>query len=144
MVEKIIEFIFLLVAHAAAGIYSSTLKYSKRTTFIIWGVWVIVQSLVLFCAEFLLTGVALQFVVGFISPLIGQYVIFFLTTIDTIPQRIFTMLTYSTFFCIVMGFFSMVRGQFLQIGEIFMAIIQAGMLAIMVAYFLCYVCPRHI
>ena len=31
MQANVIELIFLLLAHAAAGIYSSTLKYSKKT-----------------------------------------------------------------------------------------------------------------
>ena len=33
MTGTIVEFIFLLIAHAAAGIYSSTLKYSKKITY---------------------------------------------------------------------------------------------------------------
>ena len=35
MPGTIIQFIFLLIAHSAAGIYSSTLKYSKKFTYII-------------------------------------------------------------------------------------------------------------
>ena len=38
MQGTIVEFILLLIAHAAAGIYSSSLKYSKKVTYLIWGV----------------------------------------------------------------------------------------------------------
>ena len=44
MESTIIEFVLVLIAHAIVGIYSSTLKYRKKTTCIIWGVWVVVQS----------------------------------------------------------------------------------------------------
>lgn len=141
MVETIIGFIFLLIAHAAAGIYSSTLKYSKKTTYLIWGIWVVLQSGLLFCAEFLMTDIPLQFFVGFILSLVGQYVIFFLTTTDGFSQRIFTMLTYSTFFCISTTFFTMVKGTFAQMGEVFIVLIHAVLLIAMMVYFLCYVCP---
>ena len=141
MVETIIGFIVLLIAHAAAGIYSSTLKYSKKTTYLIWGIWVVLQSGLLFCVEFLMTDIPLQFFVGFILSLVGQYVIFFLTTTDGFSQRIFTMLTYSTFFCISMTFFTMVRGTFAQMGELLIVLIHAVLLIAMMVYFLCYVCP---
>lgn len=141
MVETIIGFIFLLIAHAAAGIYSCTLKYSKKTTYLIWGIWVVLQSGLLFCAEFLMTDIPLQFFVGFILSLVGQYVIFFLTTTDGFSRRIFTMLTYSTFFCISTTFFTMVRGTFAQMGEVFIVLIHVVLLIAMMVYFLCYVCP---
>ena len=102
MTGTIIQFILLLVAHAAAGIYSSTLKYSKKTTHIIWGTWVALQIALLCYTEFVLTDMAIQFFTGFILPLISQYVIFFATTKGKLAKRIFTMLTYSIFFCIVM------------------------------------------
>ena len=110
MTGTIAQFILLLIAHAVAGIYSSTLKYSKKITFIIWGTWVVLQTALLFYTEFVLTNWALQFFVGFILSLIGQYVIFFATTKGKLAQRVFTMLTYSIFFCIVMTFFAMVKG----------------------------------
>lgn len=141
MVETILGFIFLLIAHAAAGIYSSTLKYSKRKTYLIWSIWVVLQSGLLLCAEFLMTDIPLQFFVGFILSLVGQYVIFFLTTTDGFSQRIFTMLTYSTFFCISTTFFTMVKGTFAQMGEVFIVLMHAVLLIVMMVYFLCYVCP---
>ena len=141
MTGTIIRFILLLIAHAAAGIYSSTLKYSKKTTYIIWGTWVVLQTALLFYTEFVLTNWALQFFVGFILSLVGQYVIFFATTKGKLAQRIFTMLTYSIFFCIGMSLVTMVNGTFGELHWTLTTLIQAVMLFAIVFYFLRYVCP---
>ena len=141
MTGTIIQFILLLIAHAAAGIYSSTLKYSKKTTYIIWGTWVVLQTALLFYTEFVLTNWALQFFVGFVLSLVGQYVIFFATTKGKLAQRIFTMLTYSIFFCIVMSLVTMVNGTFGELHWTLTTLIQAVMLFAIVFYFLRYVCP---
>ena len=141
MPGTIIEFIFCLLAHAAAGIYSSTLKYSKRFTYIIWGIWVTIQTMLLFFTEFVLTNWALQFFVGFVLSLVGQYVIFFSTTKGKLAQRIFTILTYSIFFCIAMSFFTMIDGTLVDLHWILTALIQAILLLVIVTYFLRYVCP---
>ena len=141
MTGTIIQFILLLIAHAAAGIYSSTLKYSKKTTYIIWGTWVVFQTALLFYTEFVLTNWALQFFVGFVLSLVGQYVIFFVTTKGKLAQRVFTMLTYSIFFCIVMSLVTMVNGTFGELHWTLTALIQAALLFAIVFYFLRYVCP---
>ena len=140
MTETIVEFILLLIAHAAAGIYSSTLKYSKKITYIVWGAWVVLQTGLLFFTEFVLTNWALQFFVGFVLSLVGQYVIFFVTTKGRLAQRIFTMLTYSIFFCIVMSLLTMIRGTFSELHWALTALIQAVLLSAIVTYFLRYVC----
>lgn len=141
MTGMIIQFILLLLAHAAAGIYSSTLKYSKKTTYIIWGAWVVLQTALLLYTEFVLTNLALQFFVGFVLSLVGQYVIFFVTTKGKLAQRIFTMLTYSIFFCIAMSLFTMFNGTFGELHPILTALIQSALLFAIVFYFLRYVCP---
>ena len=141
MTGTIIQFILLLVAHAAAGIYSSTLKYSKKTTHIIWGTWVALQTALLCYTEFVLTDMAIQFFTGFTLPLIGQYVIFFATTKGKLAKRIFTMLTYSIFFCIAMSLFTMFNGTFGELHLILTALIQVALLFAIVFYFLRYVCP---
>ena len=141
MTGTIIQFILLLIAHAAAGIYSSTLKYSKKTTYIIWGTWVAIQTALLFYTEFVLTNWALQFFVGFVLSLVGQYVIFFATTKGKLAQRIFTMLTYSIFFCIVMSLVTMANGTFGELHWTLTALMQAVLLFAIVFYFLRYVCP---
>ena len=141
MTGMIIQFILLLLTHAAAGIYSSTLKYSKKITYIIWGTWVVLQTALLIYAEFVLTNWALQFFVGFVLSLVGQYVIFFATTKGKLAQRVFTMLTYSIFFCIAMSLSIMVKGTFDELHWTLTALIQMVLLFAMVFYFLCYVCP---
>ena len=141
MTGTIVEFILLFVAHAAAGIYSSTLKYGKKVTYTIWGTWVVLQTALLFYTEFALTNWVLKFFIGFILSLIGQYVIFFVTTKGRLTQRIFTMMTYSLFFCIVMSLFTVVRGTFGELHWALVVPIQAGLLLVVVIYFLRYVCP---
>ena len=140
MIGTIVEFILLLIAHAAAGIYSSTLKFSKKITYIIWGTWIAIQTGLLFFTEFVLTNWALQFFVGFVLSLVGQYVIFFVTTKGRLAQRIFTMLTYSIFFCIAMSLFTMISGTFSELHWAFTALIEAVLLSAIVIYFLRYVC----
>ena len=140
MPENIFGFIILLIAHAAAGIYSSTLKYSKKTTFTIWGIWVLVQGVLLAVAEFVLTVAVLQFFIGFVLSLVGQYVIFFATTTGRISQRIFIMSTYSIFFCISMTLFTLIRGTFVDMHPIIALLIQAAMLFVMLYYFIRHIC----
>ena len=141
MAGSILEFVFLLLAHSAVGIYSSKLKYSKKITYIVWGTWVVLQTVLLSIAEFVLTDWALQFVIGFGFSLVGQYVIFFLTTRGKFGQRVFTMLTYSIFFCIAMTVNTVVHGSFEELHWIVTSLIQAVLLLLVVTYFLRYVCP---
>ena len=111
MTATIIEFIILLLSHAAAGIYSSDLKYGKKTVYTIWSIWIAFQTGLLCYTEYVLTNWTLQFFVGFVLSLIGQYVIYFLTTKGRLMQRMFTILTYSIFFCIANTFFMVVKGS---------------------------------
>ena len=141
MALTIIEFVILLLSHAAAGIYSSNLKYTKKTVYIIWGAWAALQTGLLFYAEYVLTNTALQFFIGFVLALVGQYAIFIITTKGKLTQRIFTILTYSIFFCIVMSTFTVIRGTLQSLHWSLTALIQAVLLAVIVFYFLGYVCP---
>ena len=143
MTGTIIQFILLLIAHAAAGIYSSNLKYSKKTTYIIWSTWVVLQTALLFYTEFVLTNWALQFFVGFVLSLVGQYVIFFVTTKGRFAQRVFTILTYSKFFCIITSPFIMVKDKLSEFHWLLTVLVQAVLLFAVVIYFLCYVCPLY-
>ena len=88
MAGTIIQFVLLLMAHAAAGIFSSTLKYSKKTTYMIWGAWAVLQTGLLFYTEFVLTHWALQFFAGFVLSLVGQYAIFFATSLYILISNI--------------------------------------------------------
>lgn len=143
MVLSIIEFLILLIAHAAAGMYAATLKYSRKVTYVIWGLWIVLQTAFLFYSEYILTNVTSKFLTGFIFSLVGQYVIFLATTKGRLAQRIFTILTYSIFFCICMTVFNMIKGSFLDINPVLLTIISACMLFGIVYYFLCYVCPLY-
>lgn len=141
MIITIIEFIILLISHAAAGIYSSTLKYSKKRTYLIWGTWIVLQTALLIYTEFVLTNWGMQFFTGFIMALIGQYMIYFATTKGKLAYRVFIMLTYSIFFCVVMTAFTMVKGSFGQLSPLFMMLVHIIMIFAMLAYFLRFVCP---
>lgn len=141
MTSSLLEFLFLLIAHAVAGIYSSTLKYSKKITCIIWGSWVAFQCGLLFYTEYVQSNHVLQFFTGFLLSLIGQYVIFFVTTKGKLLQRVFTILTYSIFFCIAITFFTMIKGTWKELSTIVTACLQGTLLLVIVAYFLCFVCP---
>ena len=141
MTGTIIELLLLLLAHTAAGIYSSTLKYSKKFTYIIWGIWIAFQTALLLCAEFVLIDWGLQFFVGFVLSLVGQYVIFFITTKGKLTQRIFTMLTYSVFFCIIMTPSVMIKEALGELHWSLTVIVQAILLFAIVTYFLRCVCP---
>ena len=140
MIGTTVELCLILIAHAAAGIYSSTLKYSKRTTYIIWGTWVALQSALLFYTEIFLSNWPLQFLFGFILPLVGQYAIFFITTKGTLAQRIFTILTYSVFFCIIMSPFILVKDSLGERHWSLVLFVQAILLSAIVFYYLRYVC----
>ena len=141
MTGTIIEFIILLMAHAAVGIYSSTLKFSKKVTYIIWVIWILFQSGLLFFTEYVLINHILQFFAGFIMSLVGQYLIFFLTTKGKVVQRIFTLLTYSIFFCISVTLLTMVKGTFPNLHPVQATFIHIAILFGIVFFFLRYVCP---
>ena len=141
MIGTIIELIFILVAHAAAGIYSSTLKYSKKTTYIIWGTWIVLQTALLFYTETSLANFPLQFFFGFIFPLVGQYMIFFITTKGRFTQRLFTILTYSIFFCIITSPFIMIKDTLRELHWSLTVFIQAVLFICIVTYYLRCVCP---
>ena len=87
MASTVIEFILVLIAHAIFGIYSATLKYSKKTIYIVWGSWVVLQSVLLCYTEFVLTDMKWQFFVGFFLSLIGQYALFFLLQKEDFPRE---------------------------------------------------------
>ena len=140
MIGTIIEFILILAAHAAAGIYSSTLKYGKKITYIIWGTWVALQSALLFYTEIFLSDRLLQFFFGFIFPLVGQYAIFFITTKGKLTQRIFTILTYSIFFCMLMSPFILLKDALGELHWSLTVLFQAILLSAIVFYYLRYVC----
>ena len=117
------------------------LNTAKRSLNIIWGVWVATQTALLFYTEFVQTNWALKFFVGFVLSLVRQYVIFFVATKGRFAQRIFTMLTYSIFFCIVMSLFAVISVTFSELHWALISLVQAVLLLGIVTYFLRYMCP---
>ena len=140
MTGTIIELILICIAHAAAGIYSSTRKYSKKITYIIWCSWIVLQTTLLVYTESFQTNWSHQFFFGFIFPLVGQYAIFFVTTKGKLAQRIFTMLTYSIFFCIITTPFILVKDALSELHWSLTVLVQAILLLAIVFYYLRYVC----
>ena len=112
MISLVFEQLVVLVSHAISGIYSSDLKYSKKTTFFVWGIWVVFQGIIGYFSEFVTKDVGLKFFLGFVTAYVFQYIIFFATTKGRFSQRLFTILTYSIFFCIFMALFMAIQGAF--------------------------------
>ena len=77
MISLMFEQLVVLVAHAISGIYSSDLKYSKKTTFSVWGIWVVFQGIIGCFSEFVTKDVGLKFFLGFVTAYVFQYIIFF-------------------------------------------------------------------
>ena len=100
LISSLVEFLIILISHSICGIYSSTLKYSKKISYFVWAMWMFFQGTVFFIAEFIIKAEIIKFFMAFVFSLAGQYVIFFLTTKGRRAQRVFTMLTDSVFFCI--------------------------------------------
>ncbi len=141
MALLIVQILLILIAHTIAGIYSSTLKCNKKTAFLFWSIWIIIQgSLTVYC-DCYLKHPFWSFFIGFILAFIGQYAVFFLTTKGKIFQRIFVILTYSLFFCIFMTFFNMLKGSFPKLHPVLVLTIQVVLLFLIELYFLGFVCP---
>ena len=141
MISLMFEQLVVIVAHAISGIYSSDLKYSKKTTFFVWGIWVVFQGIIGCFSEFVTKDVGLKFFLGFVTAYVFQYIIFFATTKGRFSQRLFTILTYSVFFCIFMALFMAIQGAFPGMYAIVRTIIHATLMVGVVCYFLKCVCP---
>ena len=140
-ISVLIELLFVLVAHAISGIYSSNLKYSKKTTFVIWGIWLVLQGCLWCFGEFVINDIGMKFFSIFISAFILQYIIFFATTKGRFSQRLFTILSYSVFFCIFMAFNTVIQGTFPGMNIVIRLIVLCALLIGSLYYFLNFVCP---
>ena len=141
MISLMFEQLIVLVAHAISGIYSSDLKYSKKTTFSVWGIWVVFQEIIWYFSEFVIKDIGMNFFLGFVTAYVFQYIIFFATTKGRFSQRLFTILTYSIFFCIFMALFMAIQGAFPSMYAIVKTIIHATLMVGVIFYFLKCVCP---
>ena len=140
-ISVFIELLLILIVHAISGIYSTTLKYSKKTTFIIWGIWFALQGSVWCFGEFVIDDIALKFLLVFVSAFVFQYVVFFVTTKGNFAQRLFIILTYSVFFCIFMAFNTVIQGTFPGMNIVIRLIVLCAILIGILYYFLNFVCP---
>ena len=143
VIITIIEILITLIVHSAFGIYSSTMKYSKKLTHLIWGIWILLQGSLFFYTEFILKNATTQFLFGFVLSFIGQYIIFLTTTKGKLAQRIFTILTYSIFFCIYMTLFNMIKGTFTNINNVILSLANGIIFLTVVFFILKYVCPIY-
>ena len=141
LISSLVEFLIILISHSICGIYSSTLKYSKKISYFVWAMWMFFQGTVFFIAEFIIKAEIIKFFMAFVFSLAGQYVIFFLTTKGRRAQRVFTMLTYSVFFCICSAMFIVIKGSFPKLGFVRTVLIQIILSLGLMYYFLGYVCP---
>ena len=141
IISVLIEQLFILVAHAISGIYSSNLKYSKKTTFVIWSIWLVLQGCLWCFGEFVINDIGMKFFSIFISAFILQYIVFFATTKGRLSQRLFTILTYSVFFCISMAFNTVIQGTFPGMNIVIRLIVLCTLLIGILYYFLNFVCP---
>ena len=140
-ISVLIELFVILIAHAISGIYSSNLKYSKKTTFIIWGIWLSLQGCLWCFGEFVINDTGMKFLSVFVSAFVFQYIIFFATTKGKLSQRLFTILTYSVFFCIFMAFNAVIQGTFPGMNIVIRLIVLCALLIGILYYFLNFVCP---
>ena len=140
-ISVLIEQLFILVAHAISGICSSNLKYSKKTTFVIWSIWLVLQGCLWCFGEFVINDIGMKFFSIFISAFILQYIVFFATTKGKLSQRLFTILTYSVFFCIFMAFNTVIQGTFPGMNIVIRWIVLCALLIGILYYFLNFVCP---
>ena len=140
-ISVLIELFVILIAHAISGIYSSNLKYSKKSTFIIWGIWLVLQGCLWWFGEFVINDTGMKFLSVFVSAFVFQYIIFFATTKGKLSQRLFTILTYSVFFCIFMAFNTVIQGTFPGMNIVIRLIVLCALLIGILYYFLNFVCP---
>lgn len=139
--NAIIDAVGVIVAHAVIGLFAAPLRYKKWISLIIWGVWGAAQALLFLPAMNADVEEGFGFLVGFIVPYVGQYVLFFITTKGKFAKRLFTILTYSVFFCIYMGVATSVIGSFPDLHWGVASLIRITLLFVVVFVFLKKICP---
>ena len=131
----------VIIAHVVVGLLAAPLKYKKSISILIWSIWGVIQTMLLTPILFVDLESGLGFVIGFVSTYIGQYVLFFVTTKGNVAKRLFTILTYSVFFCIYMGIATAVIGSFPSFNWGITSVIRAVLLFAVVFVFLKKICP---
>ena len=141
LLNAVIDAVAVIAAHIMIGLFSAPLKYKKWLTVLIWCVWGALQTVLFIPAMTSGTGTGIGFVMGFIAPYLGQYILFFLTTKENPIKRLFTILTYSVFFCIYMAIATAVIGSLPELHWTIASLIRITLLFVMVLVFLKNICP---
>ena len=136
-----IDAVAVIAAHAIIGLLSAPLKYKKGISILIWCIWGVVQTAFFIPAMTANLGNNFGFVVGFVAPYVGQYLLFFITTKGPFAKRLFTILTYSVFFCIYMAVATAVIGSLPNLPWEFASLIRISLLFVVVFVFLKKICP---
>ena len=100
ILNAIVDAVAVITAHIMIGLFAAPLKYKKWTSVLIWCVWGSVQTALFIPAMTTDAENGFGFIAGFVAPYVGQYLLFFITTKGKFAKRLFTILTYSVFFCI--------------------------------------------
>lgn len=144
ILSAIIETSIILIAHAACSLHASSLKYKKWNVVAIWIAWIIFQTgILLYLGLVFGLDPARPPSIGFFTTIIGQYLIYFLTTKGRFSQRLFTILTYSLFYCIFASIFSLIKSAYPEMNIVFKTIIEVILIYGVAAYFILYVCPLY-
>lgn len=141
ILHAILDAVVIVAAHITVGLFAAPLKYKKWISVLIWCVWGILQTLLLVPTLFNDTTIELSFMIGFVSPYIGQYVLFFILTKGKIAKRLFTLLTYSVFFCIYMGIASSLIGSLPPLHWSVISLLRTSFLFAVVLLFLKKISP---
>ena len=141
LLNAFIDAASVIAAHALIGLFSAPLKYKRWISVLIWSVWGAVQTVLFIPAINADVENSIGFIMGFIAPYVGQYLLFFITTNGRLPKRLFTILTYSVFFCIYMGIATAVIGSFPNLHWCVASLIRVTLLFVVVFTFLKKICP---
>lgn len=141
ILHAIFDAVAVVAAHVTVGLLAAPLKYKKWISILVWCVWGAIQAALLIVVLLFAVTNGLGFIVGFLAPYVGQYVLFFMTTKGKFAKRLFTVLTYSVFFCICMSVITAVVGSLPALHWSISSLLRAVLLLAMVLLFLKKISP---
>ena len=141
LLNAAIDGVAVVFAHAMIGLFSAPLKFKKWVSILIWCVWGVVQTALFIPAMTSDSGNGFEFIAGFVAPYLGQYLLFFIATKGKFAKRLFTILTYSVFFCIYMAIATSIIGSFSDLPWQFASLVRISLLFVVVFIFLKKICP---
>ena len=139
--NAVIDGVAVITAHVMIGLFSAPLRYKKWVSILIWCVWGVIQTVLFIPAMTFTADKVFGFIFGFLTPYVGQYVLFFITAKGKFAKRLFTILTYSVFFCIYMAIATSVIGSFPNLHWGVVSLIRIVLLFVVVFTFLKKICP---